>query len=71
MGIIFTMARELEWTSFVCYGCFLQNLILAACTQEVWSLQHRVMRAQPGIPNGEVVIAGMSSPPTCQPVPAI
>jgi hypothetical protein len=29
VGIIFTMDRRLEWASFLCYGCFLQNVMLA------------------------------------------
>jgi len=30
VGIIFTMDRRLEWASFICYGCFLQNIMIAA-----------------------------------------
>jgi nitroreductase len=67
VGFIFTMDRRLEWASFLCYGCFLQNLMLAAkargldtCPQQIWSLQHHVLRAELGIPPDEMVIAGMS-----------
>ncbi|WP_354413970.1 nitroreductase [Variovorax atrisoli] len=67
VGIIFTMDRRLEWASFLCYGCFLQNVMLAAkgrgldtCPQQIWSLQHHVLRAELGIPADEMVIAGMS-----------
>lgn len=67
VGIIFTMDRRLEWASFLCYGCFLQNIMLAAkgrgldtCPQQIWSLQHHVLRAELGIPPEEMVIAGMS-----------
>lgn len=67
VGIIFTMDRRLEWASFICYGCFLQNIMLAAkardldtCPQQIWSLQYPVLRAELGIPEGEMVIAGMS-----------
>jgi len=67
VGIIFTMDRRLEWASFLCYGCFLQNVMLAAkgrgldtCPQQIWSLQHHVLRAELGIPQDEMVIAGMS-----------
>jgi nitroreductase len=67
VGIIFTMDRKLEWASFICYGCFLQNIMLAArgrgldtCPQQIWSLQYPVLRAELGIPEGEMVIAGMS-----------
>lgn len=67
VGIIFTMDRRLEWASFICYGCFLQNIMLAAkgrgldtCPQQVWSLQYLVLRAELGIPEDEMVVAGMS-----------
>jgi nitroreductase len=67
VGLIFTMDRRLEWASFICYGCFLQNIMLAAkgrgldtCPQQIWSLQYPVLRAELGIPEGEMVIAGMS-----------
>jgi nitroreductase len=67
VGLIFTMDRRLEWASFLCYGCFLQNVMLAAkgrgldtCPQQIWSLQHHVLRAELGIPGDEMVIAGMS-----------
>jgi len=67
VGIIFTMDRRLEWASFLCYGCFLQNVMLGArargldtCPQQIWSLQHHVLRAELDIPQGEMVIAGMS-----------
>lgn len=67
VGLIFTMDRRLEWASFLCYGCFLQNIMLAAraggldtCPQQIWSLQSEVLRAGLGIPEGEMVVAGMS-----------
>ncbi len=61
------MDRRLEWASLLCYGCFLQTIMLAAkgrgldtCPQQIWSLQHHVLRAELGIPAAEMVIAGMS-----------
>lgn len=61
------MDRRLEWASFLCYGCFLQNIMLAAkaegldtCPQQIWSLQAAVLHGELGIPDGEMVIAGMS-----------
>jgi nitrobenzene nitroreductase len=67
VGLIFTMDRRLESASFLCYGCFLQNIMLAAraegldtCPQQIWSLQSAVLRAGLGIPEGEMVVAGMS-----------
>jgi nitrobenzene nitroreductase len=67
VGMIFTMDRKLEWASFICYGCFLQNVMIAArargldtCPQQIWSLQSEVLRRELGIPEGEMVVAGMS-----------
>ena len=67
VGLIFTMDRRLEWASFICYGCFLQNIMIAArargldtCPQQIWSLQYPVLRAELGIPEAQMVIAGMS-----------
>jgi nitroreductase len=67
VGIIFTMDRKLEWASFICYGCFLQSLMLAAkargldtCAQQIWSLQHEMLREELGFPETDMVIAGMS-----------
>ncbi|KRB55268.1 nitroreductase [Rhizobium sp. Root708] len=67
VGMIFTMDRKLEWASFICYGCFLQNLMLAArargldtCAQQIWSLQHHLLREELGFPESDMVIAGMS-----------
>jgi nitrobenzene nitroreductase len=67
VGLIFTMDRRLEWASFICYGCFLQNIMIAArgrgldtCPQQIWSLQYPVLRAELGIPDSEMVVAGMS-----------
>jgi nitroreductase len=67
VGIIFTMDRRLEWASFLCYGCFLQNVMLAAkgrgldtCPQQIWSLQHAILRAELGIPDNQMIVAGMA-----------
>ncbi|MBZ9780327.1 nitroreductase [Pseudomonas sp. REP124] len=67
VGIIFTMDRRLEWASFLCYGCFLQNVMLAAkgrgldtCPQQIWSLQHPLLRAELNLPDDQMVVAGMS-----------
>jgi nitrobenzene nitroreductase len=67
VGIIFTMDRRLEWASFLCYGCFLQNVMLAAkgrgldtCPQQIWSLQHPLLRAELNLSDDQMVVAGMS-----------
>jgi nitrobenzene nitroreductase len=67
VGLIFTMDRGLEWASFICYGCFIQNIMLAArargldtCAQQIWSLQHPLLREELGFPDTDMVVAGMS-----------
>lgn len=67
VGIIFTMDRRLEWASFLCYGCFLQNIMLAAkgrgldtCPQQIWALQHQLLRAELDLPEDQMIVAGMS-----------
>src|SRR5271156_2206369 len=47
VGLIFTMDRLLVPASFICYGAFLQTIMLAAqgrgldtCPQQIWSLQY-------------------------------
>jgi nitroreductase len=67
VGIIFTMDRRLERASFICYGAFLQNIMLAAkarmldtCAQQIWSLQHRFLREQLQLDENTMVIAGMA-----------
>ncbi|WJR66373.1 nitroreductase [Neorhizobium sp. CSC1952] len=67
VGLIFTMDRRLEWASFICYGCFLQNIMLAAkargldtCAQQIWSLQHPLLKEELRIPDTDMVVAGMS-----------
>ncbi|MCO4864684.1 nitroreductase [Cupriavidus sp. WGlv3] len=67
VGLIFTMDRRLEWASFICYGCFLQNIMLAArargldtCPQQIWSLQSAVLREGLRITGEEMIVAGMS-----------
>ncbi|KQY26366.1 nitroreductase [Rhizobium sp. Root483D2] len=67
VGLIFTMDRKLEWASFICYGCFLQNIMLAAkargldtCAQQIWSLQHQMLREEFKFPQSDMVVAGLS-----------
>lgn len=67
VGMIFTMDRRLERSSFICYGAFLQNIMLAAkarmldtCPQQIWSLQHRFLRHELQLGEHDMVIAGMA-----------
>jgi nitrobenzene nitroreductase len=67
VGLIFTMDRLLVPASFICYGIFLQTIMLAAkgrgidtCVQQILSLQSPVLRRELGIPKTEMVVADMS-----------
>ncbi len=67
VGLIFTIDRGLERASFIDYGCFLQNVMLAArargldtCAQQTWAMLHKVLRARLPIADREMVVCGMS-----------
>ena len=67
VGIIFTIDRRLERASFIDYGCFLQNVMLAAkvrgldtCPQQTWAMLHKVLRRVLPIADEELVVCGMS-----------
>ena len=66
VGLIFTMDRKLVPASFICYGAFLQTVMLAAqgrgldtLPQQIWSLQYQVLRKELGIPESDMVVCGM------------
>jgi nitroreductase len=67
VGLIFTVDRLLVPACFVCLGIFLQTIMLAAkgrgidtCPQQLWSSQFPVLRRELGIPEGDMVVVGMS-----------
>jgi len=67
VGLFFTIDRALQIGSWLDYGMFLQNIMIAArgeglhtCPQAAFANYHAVIRAQLGIPGDEVVICGMS-----------
>ncbi len=67
VGIIFTIDRRLERASLLDYGCFLQNVMLAArargldtCPQQTWAMMHRVVRPVLGLGEEEMVVCGMA-----------
>lgn len=67
VGIIFTIDRRLERASLLDYGCFLQNVMLAArargldtCPQQTWATMHRVVRPILGLGEEEMVVCGMA-----------
>ncbi len=67
VGIVFTIDRRLEIGSWLDYGMFLQNLMVAArgqgldtCPQAAFAPYHRVIRSFLPIGADEVVVCGMA-----------
>ncbi len=67
VGLMFTIDRRLGKGSWLDYGGFLQNVMLAArafgydtCPQAAWVQFHRVVGAQLVLPNNEQLVCGMA-----------
>jgi nitroreductase len=67
VGLIFTIERVLQQGSWLDYGMFLQNVMVAArargldtCPQAAFTPFHRVIEEFLGLPTGEMVVCGMS-----------
>ena len=67
VGIIFTIDRRLEIGSWLDYGMFLENVLLAArahgletCPQAAFANYHGVVRDVLGLEDDEIVICGLS-----------
>jgi len=67
VGLIFTIDRVLERGSWLDYGMFLQNIMVAArargldsCPQAAWATFHRVIHEFLQLPANEMVVCGMS-----------
>jgi nitroreductase len=67
VGFIFTIDRILEQGSWLDYGMFLQNIMVAArgrgldtCPQAAFTQYHRIIEEQLGIPETEMVVCGMA-----------
>jgi nitroreductase len=67
VGIIFTIDRVMEIGSWLDYGMFLQNIMVAArgrgldtCPQAAFTQYHRIIREVLNLPEGEMVVCGMS-----------
>ena len=67
VGLIFTIDRILERGSWLDYGMFLQNIMIAArgrsldtCPQAAFIQFHRVIADHVGAPDNEQVVCGMS-----------
>ena len=66
-GFIFTIDRVLEQGSWLDYGMFLQNIMVAArgrgldtCPQAAFTQYHAIIEEQLGIPDSEMVVCGMA-----------
>ena len=67
VGLIFTMDKDLELGSWIDYGMFLENIMLAArargldtCPQAAIANAHHVLRKELAIPDTEQIVCGMS-----------
>lgn len=67
VGMIFTIDRRLNTGSWIDYGMFLENIMIAArgrglhtCPQAAFAPYHRQIRPVLGIPDEEIVVCGMA-----------
>ncbi|HZW19837.1 nitroreductase [Noviherbaspirillum sp.] len=67
VGMIFTIDRVLETGSWLDYGMFLQNIMVAArgrgldtCPQAAFTRYHRIIAKELALPENEMVVCGMS-----------
>ncbi|OAE48208.1 nitroreductase [Agrobacterium tumefaciens] len=67
VGLIFTIDRDLPVGSWLDYGMFLQNIMIAArakgletCPQQAFAAYHKIIRSCLGLADTEIVICGMA-----------
>ena len=67
VGLIFTIDRIMEQGSWLDYGMFLQNIMVAArgrgldtCPQAAFTQYHRIIAEQLQLPDNETVVCGMA-----------
>ena len=67
VGLVITLERDLPVGAWLDTGMFLQNVMLAArafgldtCPQAAIASAHTVLRRELAIPQGEIVVCGMS-----------
>lgn len=67
VGMIFSVDRSLERGSWLDYGMFLQNVMVAArargldtCPQAAFAPYHRIIADTLGLPDSQMVVCGMS-----------
>ena len=67
VGLIFTIDRVMEQGSWLDYGMFLQNIMVAArgrgldtCPQAAFTQFHKIIGEQLGLPGNEMLVCGMA-----------
>ncbi|MBV8123564.1 MAG: nitroreductase [Paucibacter sp.] len=67
VGLIFTIDRVMEQGSWLDYGMFLQNVMVAArarglhtCPQAAWTQFHRIIAEELGLSPEQMVVCGMA-----------
>lgn len=67
VGLMFTIDRVMEQGSWLDYGMFLQNIMVAArgrgldtCPQAAFTQYHKIIREVLGLPDKEMVVCGMA-----------
>ena len=67
VGMIFTIDRIMEQGSWLDYGMFLQNIMVAArargldtCPQAAFTQYHRIIATELGLPASDMVVCGMA-----------
>jgi len=67
VGLLFTIDRVMQQGSWLDYGMFLQNIMIAArargldtCPQAAFARFHRIISEQLGVPAHEMIVCGMA-----------
>lgn len=67
VGIMFTIERHMGTGSWLDFGCFLQNVMIAArardldtCPQAAFNRYHSIIRRHTGMPDSEILMCGMA-----------
>jgi nitroreductase len=67
VGLMFTIDRVMQQGSWMDYGMFLQNVMIAAramgldtCPQAAWTQYHRIIKHELAYPDNEMLVCGMS-----------
>ena len=67
VGMIFTIDRIMEQGSWLDYGMFMQNIMVAArgrgldtCPQAAFTQFHRIISDELGLPENEMIVCGMA-----------